>query len=97
MRGKEGSAADHDATVCRDSLDESLRNFDKYVLAEMRAIDLRSLVALPAASRRPLNRILAFTSAKKVSYVSSESFDKNKNGWTETPTVTVDFCKKKTR
>lgn len=89
------AAASHEAAICRESLDESLRNFDKNVLTEMRAIDLRSLVALPAASRRPLSRHVS--SVRKVSYLSSESFDKNKNGWTETPTVTVDFRKKNTR
>ncbi|KOB67793.1 putative cell division protease ftsh, partial [Operophtera brumata] len=95
VRGKEGSAAGHDATICRDSFDESLRNFDKNVLAEMRAIDLRSLVALSASSWRPLNRLTELSSARRVSYVSSESFDKNKKGWTETPTVTVEHCKKR--
>lgn len=97
MRGKEGSAAAREATICRESLDESLRNFDRNVLAEMRAIDLRSLVALPAASRRPLGRLSELASARKVSYLSSESFEKNKSGWIETPTVTVDFRKKNTR
>ncbi|CAH0404383.1 unnamed protein product [Chilo suppressalis] len=78
-----------------ESLEEAVRNFDKNDLAEMRKVDLRSLATLSKATRRSLNFSKEFQSAKKVSFISAETFDKNKNGWTPqsstTPTVTVDL------
>lgn len=96
MNRKESAAALYDATVCTDSLEETLKNFDKDVLNEMRRIDLRSLASFNGA-RRPLKELL---SSRKVSYVSAESFEQNKNGWTHlpaTPTVTVDLRGNRTR
>lgn len=96
VRAKEGSFAALDSAICRESLEECFRNFDKDVLTEMRSIDLRRLVTLTAASRHPLQRLNALSSVQRVSYVSSESFEKNKNGW-ELPTITVDVLKKNAR
>lgn len=96
VRIKESSSAALDSAICRESLDECFLNFDKDVLAEMRNIDLKRIVALKAGSRRPLQGLGGLTSAKKVSYISSESFEKNKNGW-DGSTVIVDVGKKTTR
>ncbi|KAM3955768.1 LOW QUALITY PROTEIN: ATP-dependent zinc metalloprotease YME1L [Aphomia sociella] len=80
-----------DGNYCKDSFDEALRNFDQHVLAEMRKVDLRSVSALTRNPRLDL-------SSRKISYISSESFEKNKNGWVaETPTVTVDLRRKDPR
>ncbi|CAD0206711.1 unnamed protein product [Chrysodeixis includens] len=92
VRGKEGLFATYDATLCQESLEESLRNFDKNVLSEMRTIDLRTLATRAC---RPASRDLA--SVRKVSHISADSFEKNKNGWSELPTVTVDVGAKNTR
>ncbi|XP_048487044.1 ATP-dependent zinc metalloprotease YME1L isoform X2 [Plutella xylostella] len=75
--------ASYDATICQESLSECLRNFEKDVLKEMRQVDLR---AVTLSRARPSG----LTSAKKVSFISEDSFEKNKNGWSSTPTVTVD-------
>ncbi|XP_059062658.1 ATP-dependent zinc metalloprotease YME1L [Achroia grisella] len=80
----------YDSSYCQESLEEALRNFDQHALAEMRKIDVRSVVGL---MRKPLE-----VSSKKVSYISSASFEQNKNGWSvTTPTVTVDFSRRNTR
>ncbi|XP_026742420.1 ATP-dependent zinc metalloprotease YME1 homolog isoform X3 [Trichoplusia ni] len=92
VRGKEGLFATYDATICQESLEESLRNFDKNVLSEMKTIDLRTLAT---RAWRPAARDLA--SVRKVSHISADSFEKNKNGWTDMPTVTVDVRSKNTR
>ncbi|KAL4710366.1 hypothetical protein ACJJTC_003763 [Scirpophaga incertulas] len=92
VRRKEFAAIAYDATLCTASLDETIKNFDKNVLAEMRRVDLRSLTSLNGASKKSLNYAKELLSAKKVSYVSSESFECNKNGWlANVPTVTVDL------
>ncbi|XP_063835628.1 ATP-dependent zinc metalloprotease YME1L [Ostrinia nubilalis] len=96
---KEGAASSYDATLCSQSLEETLKNFDKDVLNEMRRIDVRSLASLTGA-RRPLACARELTSTRKVSYVSAQSFDQNKNGWcaaNSPPTVTVDIRGNKTR
>ncbi|XP_034838551.1 ATP-dependent zinc metalloprotease YME1L isoform X2 [Maniola hyperantus] len=97
VKGKEGSTAAYDATICLDSLEESLRHFDKNALAEMRNIDVRSVVTLAGSSRSAIRQLPTPKSAKKVSYISTDSFEKNKNGWLESPSVTVDFGGKNTR
>ncbi|CAH0761468.1 unnamed protein product [Diatraea saccharalis] len=95
VKRKENAASLYDATLCSESLEEALRNFDKNDLAEMRKIDLRSLASFSKAAKKPLNSITDLQSVKKVSFISAETFDKNKNGWTAlstaTPTVTVDL------
>ncbi|XP_072937376.1 ATP-dependent zinc metalloprotease YME1L isoform X2 [Epargyreus clarus] len=95
VKANEGAAAAYDATICSDSLEESLRNFEKNVLAEMRSIDIRAVASL-AGTRNSLRNIANTSSAKKVSYISSGSFEKNKNGWSE-PTVVVDLRGRNTK
>ncbi|RVE42680.1 hypothetical protein evm_012668 [Chilo suppressalis] len=101
VKRKENATSLYDATLCSESLEEAVRNFDKNDLAEMRKVDLRSLATLSKATRRSLNFSKEFQSAKKVSFISAETFDKNKNGWTPqsstTPTVTVDLRRHNTR
>lgn len=83
----------HDAT-CRESLEEALRNLDKNVLEEMRSVGVRSVGAL--APRRP---VLPDLSPRRVSYVSSESFEANKRGWAAAtvPDIIVNIEGRKTR
>lgn len=92
VKGKQATASLCDANLCSDSFDEALRNFDKDVLAEMRKFDVAS------TSRRALTS-QSLLSSRKVSYVSTDSFVKNKNGWTEaaTPTITIDLRGPRTR
>ncbi|XP_028042980.1 ATP-dependent zinc metalloprotease YME1 homolog isoform X1 [Bombyx mandarina] len=97
VKGKESASAACETQVCRESLEECLKNFDKNVLAEMRSVDLRSLATIAASSRRSLNDFGGVTSCRKVSYTSSESFEKNRNGWSDTPSVTVELRGKNTR
>lgn len=97
VKGKEGTATAGDRIICQNSLEESLKNFDKDVLETMRGIDLKTIVALSAAYRNPLHGVTDQISTRKVSYISSDSFEKNKKGWTENDTVTVDLRKKGAR
>lgn len=99
MSRKECAAASYDGTVCAESLEETVKNFDKNVLSEMRRIDLRSLASFTAA-KRPLGAVGELLSSRKVSYVSADSFEQNRNGWTALPappTVTVDLRGNKPR
>ncbi|XP_047038183.1 ATP-dependent zinc metalloprotease YME1L [Helicoverpa zea] len=91
VRGQEGSVA-HDAIVCQESLEETIRNFDKNVLSEMKTIEFRTL-----ATRACRPRLRDMASARKVSHISADSFEQNKNGWQHVPAVTVDFTGKRTR
>lgn len=89
----------YDATLCSQSLEETLKNFDKDVLNEMRRIDVRSLASL-TGGRRSLASARELQSSRKVSYISAQSFDQNKNGWSPAnalPTVTIDMRGSKTR
>lgn len=97
VKRKENSAALYDATICPESITESLRNFDKNALTEMRRIDVRGLYKVAGASRNSLSSLSDRASVKKVSHISSESFELNKNGWSSVPTVTVDLGTKGTR
>ncbi|CAD0251388.1 unnamed protein product [Spodoptera exigua] len=92
VRGQESSAAVYDAIICKESLEETIRNFDKNVLSEMRTLELRTL-----ASKAYHPRLRELASSRKVSHVSADTFDKNKNGWSQLPTVTVHLSKKNTR
>ncbi|CAH2269149.1 ATP-dependent zinc metalloprotease YME1L isoform X2 [Pararge aegeria] len=91
VKGKEGAAALYDASICPESFEEALHHLDKNAVAEMRNIDVRSVAALAATSRSALTQVPTLQSAKKVSYISSNSFEKNKNGWLDSPAITVDF------
>ncbi|XP_022119018.1 ATP-dependent zinc metalloprotease YME1L isoform X2 [Pieris rapae] len=79
--------ATYDATICHESFQEALKNFDKNALRDLRSFDARSL--------GPLTKSLSIgkiTSSKKVSHISGFTFDQNKNGWAAlAPTVTVDL------
>lgn len=86
-----GAVTAYDATVCSKSLEEALKNFDKNVLSEMRNVYNRAL-SMPVR-RKPITQDWLL-SPRKVSYVSAESFDRNKNGWTERPSVVVELNKK---
>lgn len=90
VNGKESSICD--VNYCKESFEEALRNFDQHALAEMRKVDVRSLMGL---ARKPILDL----SSRKISYISSDSFEKNKNGWSDlsTPTVTVDLRRRDTR
>ncbi|XP_052754358.1 ATP-dependent zinc metalloprotease YME1L [Galleria mellonella] len=90
VNGKESSICD--VNYCKESFEEALRNFDQHALAEMRKVDVRSLTGL---ARKPILDL----SSRKISYISSDSFEKNKNGWSDlsTPTVTVDLRRRDTR
>ncbi|KAJ8704422.1 hypothetical protein PYW07_011610 [Mythimna separata] len=92
VRAQESSVAIYDAIVCQESLEEAIKNFDKNVFGDMKSIQLRALATKPGA---PTLRDLA--SVRKVSYISSDSFETNKNGWSKLPTVTVDFTGRNTR
>ncbi|KAJ0170374.1 hypothetical protein K1T71_014302 [Dendrolimus kikuchii] len=96
VRGKEASSGAENTYICRESLEECLRNFDKDALTEMRKVDVRAVATCSGLAKRPLRLLSDITSSRKVSYVSSDSFMKNKNGW-ETPTVTVDLRGRDTR
>lgn len=87
-RGRGGKhVRERDAAVCGNSQLEALRNFDTSVLTEMRKVDVKRL----CTSISPRSSL----STKKVSHVSTSSFQLNKNGfnWERKvqPTVTVDF------
>ncbi|CAG9573608.1 unnamed protein product [Danaus chrysippus] len=94
---KEGTTAPYNASICPESFDEALRHFDKNVLTEMRNIDLRYVTSIAGSSRNILRNIAGVASSKKVSFVSTDSFEKNKNGWVTTPTITVDLRHKNTK
>ncbi|XP_075988541.1 ATP-dependent zinc metalloprotease YME1L [Anticarsia gemmatalis] len=87
VKGKEGSSTCYDATICPESLEQTLRNFDKNVLSEMRNIEVRAL-CLPG---RRAARLRDVASARKVSHVSARSFDDNKRGWADLHTLTLDI------
>ncbi|XP_041986742.1 ATP-dependent zinc metalloprotease YME1L isoform X2 [Aricia agestis] len=95
VKGKESAGASHSPAACPESFEEALRNIDKNVATEMRNINVKSLVP-SMRTPKSFNNILESTSSKKVSYVSSASFDQNKRGWTHSrsPTVTVDLSGK---
>ncbi|XP_050359031.1 ATP-dependent zinc metalloprotease YME1L isoform X1 [Nymphalis io] len=97
VKGKESAAVLCDATVCSDSFEEAVRHFDKNVLAEMCKIDVRSAVSIAGAAKASVRDIPNLKSVRKISHISETSFDKNKNGWLPTPTVTVDLRGKKTK
>lgn len=96
VRGKECSSGTENTYFCRESFEECLRNFDKDALSEMRKLDVRSVATCSGLATRPRKLLTDIPSSKKVSYISSDSFITNKNGW-ETPTVTVDFRRRDTR
>ncbi|XP_053621435.1 ATP-dependent zinc metalloprotease YME1L isoform X2 [Plodia interpunctella] len=99
VKQKERSLASREAIICKESCEEALRNVDKNVLAEMRRVDLRSL-ALLSAPRQSTSAISVLSgSCKKISYISEDTFEKNKNGWSQrsTPTVSVEIGGRKTR
>ncbi|CAK1548783.1 unnamed protein product [Leptosia nina] len=81
----------YDATICQESFQEALKNFDKIALLEMRSFDARS----PASFvRSPSFRDIG--SSKKISHISAFTFEQNKNGWgARDPIVTADLSGKK--
>ncbi|XP_068621741.1 ATP-dependent zinc metalloprotease YME1L isoform X2 [Battus philenor] len=94
VKGKEATTGYYKATLCSESLEESLNNFDKNVLKEMGNINLKSLRTITGPCKSPLKSLTQLSSAKKISYVSGDSFEKNKNGWSDkshTPSVTIDL------
>ncbi|CAG5005627.1 unnamed protein product [Parnassius apollo] len=97
VKSTEATTGFYNATLCPESFNETLNNIDKNVLIEMRNIDLRSLRTIAGPCKSPLNNL---SSVKKISYMSGDSFEKNKNGWIDmssTPTVTVDLRNKHPR
>ncbi|OWR53429.1 hypothetical protein KGM_214561 [Danaus plexippus plexippus] len=94
---KEATTAPYNASICPESFDEALRHFDKNVLTEMRNIDLRYVTSLAGSSSNIMRNVAGLASSKKVSFVSTDSFEKNKNGWVATPTITVDLRHKNTK
>ncbi|XP_049882608.1 ATP-dependent zinc metalloprotease YME1L isoform X2 [Pectinophora gossypiella] len=99
VKAKESSTALCNATLYPESLEEALRNFDKNDLLELRRSDVRSLSTVAGAHREPLRSLTDLTSARKVSYISADSFEKNKNGWSPSahPTLYVNMRRKNTR
>ncbi|XP_052742800.1 ATP-dependent zinc metalloprotease YME1L isoform X2 [Bicyclus anynana] len=97
VKGKEATAALSDATICPDSFEEAFHHFDKNALAEMRNIDVRAFVSLAGTSTSAIRQLPTLQSAKRVSYISSNSFEKNKNGWLDSPSITVNFAGKNSR
>lgn len=93
LKGKESSVFLYDATICPESLDEAVRHLDKNAVAEMCKIDVRSIASLAGTSKAVLRDIHNLNSVRKISHISSNSFEQNKNGWS-TPTVTVDLRNK---
>ncbi|CAB3223074.1 unnamed protein product [Arctia plantaginis] len=93
VKGKEASCTVYDATICPESLQQTIKNFDKNVISEMKSIELRGL-SIPA---RRLPRLRELCSSRKVSHVSAATFDENKNGWTPAPTVAVDLTPRSTK
>ncbi|XP_013175647.1 PREDICTED: ATP-dependent zinc metalloprotease YME1 homolog, partial [Papilio xuthus] len=88
------------ATLCPESLEEAVNNFDINVLKDMGKINLRSLRTVSTPCKNSVKSVVQLSSAKKVSHISGESFEKNKNGWTNVPhvpTLTVDFRGKSPR
>ncbi|XP_048001896.1 ATP-dependent zinc metalloprotease YME1L isoform X3 [Leguminivora glycinivorella] len=82
VKRKESAALTYDATICKESFQEAIKNLDKDVLVELKKVDIRSLASSPRMSR-DAERCL---SPRKISHVSADSFEKNKNGWSvETP------------
>lgn len=71
----------YDATICKESFQEAIKNLDKDVLVELKKVDIRSLASSPRFSR-DAERCL---SPRKISHVSADSFEKNKNGWSAQP------------
>ncbi|XP_047513453.1 ATP-dependent zinc metalloprotease YME1L isoform X1 [Pieris napi] len=85
------TATYYDATICHESFQEALKNFDKNALRDLRSYDARS--SGPLTKSLSIGKI---SSSKKVSHVSGFTFDQNKNGWAAlTPTVTVDLSGRK--
>ncbi|XP_063631744.1 ATP-dependent zinc metalloprotease YME1L-like [Cydia splendana] len=81
VKRKESAALTYDATICKESFEEAIKNLDKDVLVELKKVDIRSLASSPRVSR-DTERCL---SPRKISYVSADSFEKNKNGWSAQP------------
>lgn len=96
MKGKERSVFVYDATICPESLEEAVRHIDKNAVDEMCKIDVRSMASLAGSSKAVLKDIPNLKSVRKISHISSNSFEKNKNGWSA-PTVTVDLRGKHTK
>lgn len=91
VKGKESVTSLYDATICSESFEEAIRHLDRNSLDEMRSIDVRSVISLPGNSRSAVHQLPSLQSSKKVSYISSNSFENNKNGWIESPLATLDF------
>ncbi|XP_045538301.1 ATP-dependent zinc metalloprotease YME1L isoform X2 [Papilio machaon] len=100
VKSTEASPGLYKATLCPESLEEAVKNFDKNVLKDMGNVNLRSLRTVSTPCKNSVKSFVQLSSAKKVSHISGESFDKNKNGWTSVPhvpTLTVDFRGKSPR
>ncbi|KAI5643737.1 peptidase family m41 domain-containing protein [Phthorimaea operculella] len=91
VKAKESCTSVCDVTFCPESVEEVLRNFDKDELAALSKIDVRSLSTTVGLKKEPLRSLTDLTSSRKVSYISSDSFESNKNGWTTAPSLSVDF------
>lgn len=90
MKRNGSNKTSYDATICKESTIECLKNFDKNVIAEMRSVDLRQ-VATVSRALKPSRSAISHPSAKKVSHISAETFEQNKNGWSNIPMVTVNL------
>lgn len=91
LKENEASSA-YDAIICNESLVESLKNFDKNVLMDMKRVDIRSLGPV-IGPHGQLRNVPTLNSVKKVSYISENSFELNKNGvyWnSRQPSFTID-------
>lgn len=96
VKGKESSVFAYDATICPESLEEAILHIDKNAVDEMSKIDVRSMASLARSSKAVLKDMPTLKSVRKISHISSNSFEKNKNGWSA-PTVTVDLRGKYTK
>ncbi|KAJ2938398.1 hypothetical protein O0L34_g13322 [Tuta absoluta] len=90
VKAKESCTSVCDISFCPESVEEVLRNFDKDELALLSKIDVRSLSTTVGLKKEPLRSLTDLTSSRKVSYISSNSFENNKNGWTTAPPLKID-------
>lgn len=101
VTSKESTGVTYTSSLCLESLEESLRNFDNNELSELRKIDVRVLSTVAGSYREPLRSLTDLTSSRKVSHISAQSFEKNKNGCPNstntTPTIFINLHKRNTR
>ncbi|CAH2056616.1 unnamed protein product, partial [Iphiclides podalirius] len=72
VKATEASAGSNNVSLCPESLNETLNNFDKNVLVEMRNTNLRSLRGFAAPCKSPLRNSVLLSSTKKVRNFKTE-------------------------